>query len=454
MRIPPRKGQESTRRQFLAQTTGAATSTLFVPYFLSSSSANAADGGDDLNVAAIGVGGRGSTIGHQAGELGNMVACADVDRQNAEKFATPYEGKCEIHEDYRHILDRKDIDVITCGTPDHWHTKIITHAMRAGKDVYCEKPLTLTIDESRQINQITRETGRVVQVGTQQRSEFKKAFLKAVAIARGGHLGDKLHAISSVGPAEVGGPFETQPPPEHLNFDFWLGQSPKVEYCPERVHFNFRWFFEYSGGQVTDWGVHHTDIALWALGGEETGIVAAQGSGVFPGLPYTVNIVDYLNGHAHLPNGYNVAHEFDCDLTLANGNTIKLISGTNELIISGDKGRIRVNRGGLTGKSVEEITGDPESNQKLDEEVQKLYRGMPIPDVHMANFFHCVKTREMPISDVWSHSHAVNACHIANIAMLLKRQLTFDSQKNEFVDDDEANLFIRREQRSPWQIDV
>ena len=454
MRIQPTKGQDSTRRQFLAQTTGVAASTLLVPYFLSGSSANAADGGGDLNVASIGVGGRGSTVGHQAGERGNMVACADVDREHAEKFASQYEGKCEIYEDYRNILDRKDVDVITCGTPDHWHTKIIIEAMRAGKDVYCEKPLTLTIDESRQVNQVTQETGRVVQVGTQQRSEYEKVFLKAVAIARSGYLGDKLNAISSIGTANSGGPFETQSPPEHLNFDFWLGQSPKVDYCPQRVHFDFRWFFEYSGGQVTDWGVHHTDIALWALGGEETGIVEAQGTGVFPGLPYTVNIVDFLNGREKLPNQNNVAHEFDCDLTLANGNTIKLTSGTNELIIAGEKGRIRVNRGGLTGKPVEEIIGDPKSNQKLDEEVNKLYRGMPISDGHMANFFHCVKTREMPISDVWTHSHAVNACHIANIAMLLKRKVMFDPQNNEFTGDDEANLFIRREQRSPFQIDV
>ncbi len=418
---------------------------------------------DRLNIGAIGVGGRGSHIGHQAGRLGNLVAVADVDANHARGFAARYNDRCEIYEDYRRILDRKDVDAITCGTPDHWHTKIAIDAMRAGKDVYCEKPLTLTIDESRQIQQVTRETGRVFQVGTQQRSEFDQRFLKAVAIARSGRLGTRLHAISSVGRAARegefrNGPYATSAPPAHLNFDFWLGQAPRVEYCKERTHWSFRWWQEYSGGQITDWGVHHTDIALWALGGEQTGVATVEGSGVFPGLPYTENVIDFLNGRVKLPNKFNVARDFDCQMTLPNDNTINLVSKTNELIIEGDQGKIRVNRGGLTGKPVEEIAASKKDTQWLTEEVAKLYRQMPVEKkykgelVHMSNFFHCIKTREKPISDVWTHCNTVNACHMANIAMLLKRKVHFDPKSYQFTGDDVANQLLRREQRAPYAI--
>ncbi len=274
----------TNRRDFIK---AAAASAVVTPYILTSSTAVAQDENSKLNVAAIGVGGRGTDIGMQASSLGNMVACADVHSGNANRFAEQVlkirGRKCEVFEDYRRILDRDDVDAITCGTTDHWHTKIAIDAMQAGKDVYCEKPLTLTIGESQQIMRATEQTGRIFQVGTQQRSEFDKRFLKAVAIARSGRLGNGLQAISSVGRATAGGPFQTQPVPEELNFDFWLGQAPLVDFCPERIGWNFRWWLEYSGGQVTDWGVHHTDIALWALGGEETGVIEVKGEGDFPG---------------------------------------------------------------------------------------------------------------------------------------------------------------------------
>jgi predicted dehydrogenase len=446
---------KSTRRTFIQRSAGAVGFAMTVPYFSTSSSVRAEDENSKLHVAAIGVGGRGTDIGHQAGRLGKMVVCADVDRKHAERFAEQakkqYGASCEVVEDYRRILDRKDVDAITCGTPDQWHAKIAIDAMHAGKDVYCEKPLTLTLGESQLISRVTEQTGRIFQVGTQQRSEFGRVFLKAVAIARSGRLGEKLHATSSVGNADAGGPFPTEDPPPNLNFEFWLGQAPLVDFCPNRIGWNFRWWFEYSGGQVTDWGVHHTDIALWALAGENTGIAQAEGEGVFPGLPADTDVIEFLNGRVKLPHQYNVARDFNCHFTLPNGNTINLLSQRNELIIEGEKGRIRVNRGSLTGKPVEEINADPAQRDWLNQEVGKLFRGMPL-EGHMANFFHCVKTRQMPISDVWSHCHSVNACHIANVAMLLRRKVTFDPQKYQFVGDEEANRFIHRTQRSPWEL--
>jgi len=441
--------QRSTRRSFLKTTASLAATA---PYFLSSARAAQEESANDrLTVAAIGCGGRGSGIGHQAGSLGNMVACCDVDADRAAKFAKKYEDRCQTYGDYRQVLDREDVQAVTIGTPDHWHTKIAVEAMQAGKDVYCEKPLTLTIGESKLICEVTNQTGRVFQVGTQQRSEYKEVFLKAVAMARSGRLGNKLHALSSVGGAQSDGPFPTAEAPENLNWDLWLGQASKVDYCEKRVHYQFRWWFEYSGGQVTDWGVHHTDIAVWALGGEETGAVEIEGKGEFP--VGTEGVLEMLTGKkpAVEPNHYNVARQFDCDMKLPNGNTIKLLSGPNELLIEGELGKIRVNRGGLTGKPIEEMSDA--DRQQLDEEVVKLYGGRK-PEGHMKNFFNCIKDRSLPISDVHTHTKSVNACHMANIAMLLGRKIRWDPKKYDFIDDPQATALMTRKQREPYTIKV
>lgn len=472
-----------SRRDFLRNSAGVAAAGIAIPYVLSDIRAWAGSPNSRPSVAAIGVGGRGSDIGHQAAEFAAMVACCDVDRGNANRFAEACakrnRPKPEVYTDYRKVLERKDVDVVTIGTPDHWHTKIAIEAMRAGKDVYCEKPLTLTMQESQWIAQVVKQTGRVFQVGTQQRSEYtydeskgpgrKKGvpdspppkrrprvhqfvFLRAVVLARSGRLGKTLRAISSVGGATSGGPFATMPPPPDLDWDFWLGQAPQVDYSPERRGWNFRWWFDYSGGQVTDWGVHHTDIALWALGGEQTGVVEAQGQGDFPLGRETM--LQYLLGKKsvkELPNSYNVARSFDCTLTLPNGNTIRLTSGPNELILEGENGRIRVNRGSLQGKPIEELT---DADMKwLDEEVRKLYRGKE-PGHHMRNFFECVQDRSLPISDVFTHVNSVNACHMANIAMLVGRKVRFDPAQQSFVADEQANALMRRRQRPPYTITV
>ena len=426
------------RREFLRNisiTTGAAVAT---PYFWSSSHAQEESKNDRLNVGSIGTSiyytdkdkqpGRGTEIGHQAGKLGNMLAVADVDLRHARFFAQRYDGHCDIYQDYRRLLDRKDINVVTIGTPDHWHTKIAVDAMLAGKDVYCEKPLTLTIDEGKQICKVAEDTGRVFQVGTQQRSEYDAMFLKAVVLARSGRLGGNLHALSSVGEGVQGGPFENREPPGELDWDLWQGQAPAVPYCKERCHFNFRWWLEYSGGQVTDWGVHHTDIAAWALGVDNSGPYEIEGKGDYP----------------RIENGYNTAATFDCTMKFEGDKSIRLYSGTNELIISGDRGRIRVNRGGLTGKPIEELTENDED--WMQDEILKLCHGKQ-PGDHMRNFFECVKDRGKPISDVWSHHRSVSMCHLANIAMRLEHKLSWDPVKEEFINDHEASAMLSRTQR-------
>ena len=204
---------------------------------------------------------------------------------------------------------------------------------------------------------------------------------------------------------------------------------------------------------MTDWGVHQTDIALWALGGENTGVAEVEGKGEFPlGRELTL---DYLLGKkpvGDLPNSYNAARSFDCTMTLPNGNAINLESTDKEdIYIAGEKGHLAVNRRGIRGQFVEKLKKNPADKQWLDEEVAKLYRGKPFRG-HMANFFDCVKDRSLPISDVFTHCNSVNACHAANIAMLLGRKVKWDRKKYEFVGDDEANQLTRRKQREPYAI--
>jgi predicted dehydrogenase len=428
-----------------------------------------------LLVASIGVGGRGSQIGQQAAELGHLVACCDVHLGNAKKFAEAIRrrgGQCKVYQDYRELLaQEKDVDAVTIGTPDHWHVKIAIEAMKAGKHVYSEKPLTLTLEEGVLINEAVKKYGKIFQVGTQQRSEYGRGFLKAVAIARSGRLGKNLRAISSVGKAasrspdknKPFGPFKTEEPPAELNWDLWLGQAPKVDFCPERIGWNFRWWFEYSGGQVSDWGVHHTDIAFWALSGKDGQAVEAEGQAKWMFVDRQTDL-DFLLGRISakdMPVAYNVAYEFDVDLKLSTGNTIKLISGPNELLIEGEDGRIRVNRGrgdrgGLTGKPVEEIDADPKAKQEIEELMAQIYGGeLPAMKLgHMQNFFDCIKSGKQPVANVPDHVRSVNACHLANIAMLTGRKVIYDPATGKFVGDDEANGLRKRARRPEYDIHV
>ena len=207
----------SHRRRFLKESVGIVAAGAGAPYFWTSSYAKAGSKNDRPTFAAIGVGGQGSHVAGRAAGHADPVACCDVDRNHAERFRSKHGGKLDIYKDYRKLLELNDVDLVVIGTPDHWHAAICIAAMRAGKDVYCEKPLTLTIDEGKRICMVQKETGRVFQVGTQQRSENASMFLKAVALARSGRLGSTLTATCSIGGAPDGGPFPTSDPPPHLD---------------------------------------------------------------------------------------------------------------------------------------------------------------------------------------------------------------------------------------------
>jgi myo-inositol 2-dehydrogenase / D-chiro-inositol 1-dehydrogenase len=306
-----------------------------------------------------------------------------------------------------------------------------------------------------------------LQVGTQQRSSAQ--FLLAVAIAQSGRLGQRIKATCGI-PGYAGSDvFPTADPPEHLNWDMWLGQCPVVPYTPQRCHGAFRMWLEYSGGTMTDWGAHHVDIAQWALGYDLSGPVEVEGHGEFPNFPRDVDPVDFFAGRVKLPNGFNTATTFDVTLTFANGSSLVIRPAENGILLEGEDGRILVNRGRITGRPVEELTAA--ERDQLAEEVVKLYKGRPIDqdavatggtnsgidqasEDLMANLFASVRDRQQPISDVFTHHRAVSSCHLGNIAMLLRRKLKWDPDNEVFLDDDVANALLARPQREPYAIET
>ncbi len=436
--------QRITRRNFLRTTAGTIAGASAVPYVFTAHADDAdkpRSKNDRFRIAAIGMRYQGTVITEIAAEYGDIVAIADVDREIGEKAVEHFGGKATLYEDYRWMLDKEKIDTVMIGTPDHWHAKISIDAARAGLDIYCEKPLTLTIDEGKLLSKVIAETGCVLQVGSWQRSDHR--FRLACEMVRGGRIGKLQEVEVILGKNVTGGPFAAEDPPAHFNWDLWQGQTPAVPYIKERSHYTFRWWYEYSGGQMTDWGAHHLDIAQWAIGTEPNGPVEIQGKARMPDVQ----------------NGYNVAVDFDAKYVFPGGVTMTVLdNGRNGIMFIGTEGRIFVNRGTLSGKPVEDMADAP-----LEREDFRLYAHDNLdrpPRMgkhdsilnHMGNFFDCVKTRNTPISDVVSQHRSVSTCHLGNIAMRLGRPLRWDPEKEQFLGDDEANQWLSRPQRKGYEV--
>ena len=389
-------------------------------------------------VGAIGLRYQGSVIAHKAQLYGDITAVCDVDRNVRDQAKAAFGSTPFACEDYRDLISRKDVDMITIGAPDHWHTKMVIDACRAGKDVYCEKPLTLTVDEGKQLTKVVKETGRVVQVGSWQRSDDR--FRLAVEMVRGGRIGQLQKVDVVLGKNVTSGSFVPRTPPAHLNWNLWQGQTPDVPYIEERTHYTFRWWFEYSGGQMTDWGAHHIDIAHWAINSDPVEI----------------------HGTARMPevvNGYNVAIDFQATYKFANGvvMTVSDSGGDNGILFTGDSGRLFVNRGKITGAPVDALKTQPLRREDWkvydDDNLERPARAGKLDAIvnHMGNFFDCVHSRRTPISDVISSHRTVSTCHLGNISMRLGRPLKWDPVKEEFVEDKEANSWLKREQRKGFE---
>ncbi|MDQ3441732.1 MAG: Gfo/Idh/MocA family oxidoreductase [Planctomycetota bacterium] len=400
-------------------------------------------------LAVIGAGGIARWHAQYLPKHFNVVAVADVDRGRAESYGKDVAGgKAFTTQDYRQVLDRKDVDMVLIASPDHWHAKTAIDAMRAGKDVYCEKPLTLTVDEGRIVCRVARETARVVQVGTQQRSD--DFFPTAVALAQTGRVGRIKTVTVVIGPtpAKEGEEFQPSTPPPELNWDMWLGQAPQVEYMAKRCHFDFRWWYEYAGGMMTDWGAHHVDIAQWAAAPDEAGPITVEPLAVKLPVPYDAQ------GNPTVDNKFNTAREFNVRCTFANGVEMFLVDKSakapeeNGILFEGDKGTLYVNRTKMTGSAVESLKDKP-----LAKGLVPPVAPVPIPhERHVIDFLECTRTRAMPKSDVWSHQRNLVTCHLANIALRLNRKLRWDATAHEIVGDAEANAMLKRPQRKGYEV--
>ena len=395
---------------------------------------------DRPGIALVGCGGMGKYDAEMAAHWGDIVAVCDVDKNHAAEAAKKFttDGRApKQYTDFRRALESKDVDVIINATPDHWHTLINYAAARAGKDIYGEKPLTLTIDEGQRLVSAVRANNTILQTGTQQRSNAR--FRLACELVRNGRLG-KLKEANVWLPAGLrGGPFDTAPVPESLDWDFWQGQAPYVDYVPERCHGTFRFWYEYSGGTMTDWGAHHNDIAYWAIG-----LVAPRK--VAP---------ERLS--EPVPGGYTAYADYVVRYTYENGiklniNTTKADSIYGEVLdpegqrngirFEGTDGWIWVNRDGI------EASDPGILKAELPEDAVRLY----VSKHHMGNFFDCVRTREAPICDVLTGHRSANMCHLGAISLRTGHTLTWDAKDERFVGKHakEANRYLAREMRAPY----
>lgn len=452
--------RETTRRHFLQGIAATGAAGILLP------SANRALGYESPNdrpvFATIGLRNQGWGITSKSFRFADFAALADVDSKvlgtNVEKTKQRQGKKPDSYKDYRKVLDRKDIDAVMIATPDHWHTKIAVEAMYAGKDVYCEKPLTLTIDEGKLIEKVVKETGRVFQVGTMQRSESGQRFLQAVALVKAGRIGTVKKVTCGINGMVASPVIPVAPVPEELDWDLWLGPAQKVPYraLPEmrkgygggvplysNAHYSFRNWHEYSGGKLTDWGAHHVDIACWAIGASDTGP-----SKVTP-LEYTLP-VNYKDGNPVVGDQYNAATDFKIRVDMPdNVEMIITSAGDNGILFEGTKGRFFVNRGKIVGKPVEDLKDNPLPEGAIEE----VYGGK-VSENHSANFIEAMKSRKQPISDVWSHNRMLEICHLSNIAMRLDRGLKWDPVKREIIGDAQANSFLARENRKGYEINM
>ena len=435
-----------TRRRFLESGARAGIALAAACHLKASAAAAPTSPNARWRIGCIGMRYQGSVITREALPYGDVVAICDVDRHVREQARASFGSTAQIFENYQDLLDRQDVDVVLIGTPDHWHAKMLIDSCRAKKDVYCEKPLTLTVAEGQRIGEVVRETGRVVQVGTWQRSDAR--FRQAAEMVQAGRIGGLRRIVVVMGKNKTGGPFSPQPVPRNFNWNLWQGQTPDVPYIPERSHYTFRWWYEYSGGEMTDTGAHHLDIAQWGAGLQHTGPVEITGTARLPAVE----------------NGYNVALDYHATYRYANGVELEVLDSPrgdynrDGIMFEGDAGRIFVNRGALAGRAVEELAKRP-----LRREDFRLYAGdnLARPEQsgkldaiknHMGNFYDCTLSSQTPISDVVSQHRSVSLCHLGNIAMQIGTKLAWNPDTEQFTDAPAANKLLRRDQRKGFEI--
>jgi predicted dehydrogenase len=426
-----------TRRTLLKSATGFVTSTIAVPYIVPSSALGGAGTvapSERLTMGAIGLGGQGMH------NLKNFLTCddlrvvavCDVDtnhrttaKQTVDKAYGS--GDCAAYNDFREILGRADIDTVLIATPDHWHAILSIQAAKAGKDIYCEKPISLTIAEGRAVANTMKRLGTVYQSGTQRRSNA--CFRFGVDIARSGVLGQlrTLHCYYHNGPTCP--PQKTEPVPKGFDYDMWLGPAPFEPYTHRRCHGTFRWNYDYSGGQLTDLGAHFNDLAQWANDSQYSGPIEYEGWAEFPrdGL-------------------FNTPVRFEVVATYADG--VKMIYHDETEPGRGPRGNKFVGTEGWV--SVDDTGKITASSDAIMQKARMSQRGYEYMMGHHRNFLDCVKTRSLPISNAEVSHRSVTTCHAGNICLRLGRKLRWDPESERFVNDETANRMLARAKRSPW----
>ena len=416
-----------TRREFLKSSVVTAAA-FAVPTIVPSSVFGVNAPSNRITIGSIGLGsqGTGNMKGFKGKSGSQVVAVCDVDAGHREKARQIAElDENSSYNDFRDLIARDDIDAVVVGTPDHWHVPTSIAAVKAGKDVYCEKPLTLTIGGGRALADAVKRYGRVLQTGSQQRSGSE--FRKACELVRNGRIG-KLHTI------KVGIPgnnrkcpptWEAKPVPEGFDYDMWLGPAPWEPYTEQRCHYQFRFILDYSGGQMTNWGAHYLDIAQWGNGADDTGPVEIEGKGDFPesGL-------------------FTTSKKADITYTYANGVKLLLKTGGGNTRFEGSEGWVFVTRG--------KIDAEPKSllQEKIGSDEIKLYNSRD----HKQNFLDCIKSRKDPIASAEIGHRSSTVCHLGNIAMLLDRKVKWDPKKERFINDSAADSMISRSMRAPWKL--
>lgn len=396
-----------SRRRFLKQSAALASAAFAAPYFVPSSAFGA---NDKLVTGHIGVGGQGRS---NLGGFGSQVAAVcDVDKQRVEG-AVKRTG-AEGYSDYRKLLERDDIDAVVVSTPDHWHAICTIHACMSGKHVYCEKPLSLTIHEGRQMVEAARKYKRIVQTGSQQRSAGN--FRQACEYVRSGRIG-KLEKVL-VGIAGANHPGKLPPdsdPPAHLDYDFWLGPAPYKPYNADRVHYKNRFYWDYEGGDLANFGAHSVDPFQWSYGKDDTSPVRIEPHAPWPQHPDAVGQYGWV------------------ECTYEDGLRV---------VITGGGWGEKYDRPGKSGML---SAGD------LDEAARKKLAELPDPEP-LVGFGEAVRTRKQAGGGAESSHRVSTVLNLANIAIRVGRTIHYDPVKEQIVGDEEANRFVNIPMRPPWRL--
>ena len=390
-----------------------------------------------VRVGMIGVGNQGGPKNNMKYFLKNIVALCDLDKNYLTEASDFLQKQANLSammtDDYRRLLDAKDIDAVVVTVPDQWHATMTIEACKAGKDVYCEKPLTLVINEGKPMIEAARKHGRVVQTGTMQRSgeEFKLA----VELLMKGIVG-KIRAVNVTLPspnwiARAGKPVPDSTPPEGFDYNRWLGPAPMRPYNINRLHYLFRFFWDYSGGQQTNFGAHHLDIAQWGLGMDDSGPVSVEGSGVY-----------HPDGWYETPDTTEIKYTYANGVTMTCRQKLDTKNTDQGTEFIGDKGSLFVYRGGIV-TNPKELLKDVEMPKIISSNANIS---------HVNNFFDCVKSRKTPAADISIGHRSATVCHLGNIAIRTKKKITWDPKSETIVGDSEASKWLTKEYRKPWSL--